>query len=208
MNNKLAIVGATAALALTATAGILDDIAASAGKAKNEYAAEQAQKAADIAAAVEKAKEEYAEKLAQKAAAVSDAELLRMMRDRYAGDMAAGNYEKWHGKLARQIVIDPPAETNLAHMVRIFADGFTVTNAFRKSKPRTDAERKIYRAKMKAEVMRQRIEALKKQVEEMKAGVPLAALEAKIATLENKLNNGVTVTNIVKTIGTNKGSGK
>ena len=29
-----------------------------------------------------------------------------------------------------------------------------------------------------------------------------------IAALENKLNNGVTVTNIVRTIGTNKGSGK
>lgn len=28
------------------------------------------------------------------------------------------------------------------------------------------------------------------------------------AALENKLNNGVTVTNIVRTIGTNKGSGK
>lgn len=205
MNNKLAIVGATAALALSATAGIIDDIAASAGKAKNDYAAEQAQKAADIAAAVEKMKEEYAEKLAQKAASVSDAELLRMMRNRYAGDMAARNYEKWHGKLARQIVIDPPAGTNLAQMVKIFADGFTVTNTFHKSTPRTDAERKIYRAKVRREVLRQQIEALKKQVEEMKAGVPLAALEAKIAALENKLNNGVTVTNIVKTIGSNKG---
>ena len=51
-------------------------------------------------------------------------------------------------------------------------------------------------------------EQLKEQTEEMKAGVPLAALEAKIAALENKLNNGVTVTNIVRTIGTNKGSGK
>lgn len=186
MNNKLAIAGATAALALTATARILDD----------------------IAAAVEKAKNEYAEKQTQKTNAVSDAELLRMMRDRYAGDMAAGNYEKWHGKLARQIVIDPPAETNLAQMVKIFADGFTVTNAFHKSTPRTDAESKIYRAKVRREVLRQQIADLKKQVEEMKAGVPLAALEAKIAALENKLNNGVTVTNIVRTIGTNKGSGK
>lgn len=183
MNNKLAIAGAIAALALTATAGILDD----------------------IAAAVEKAKNEYAEKQAQKVNAVSDAELLRMVRDQYEKDMASGQYSRWHGTQLKQIVIDPPAGTNLAHMVRIFADGFTVTNAFRKSKPRTDAERKIYQAKMKAEVTRQRIEALKKQVEEMKAGVPLAALEAKIAALENKLNNGVTVTNIVKTIGSNKG---
>ena len=29
-----------------------------------------------------------------------------------------------------------------------------------------------------------------------------------IAALENKLNNGVTATNIVRTIGMNKGSGK
>ena len=182
MNNRLAIAGTIAALALTAMAGILDD----------------------IAAAVEKAKNEYAEKQAQKADAVSDTELLRMVRDQYEKDMAAEKYEHWHGKLARQIVIDPPAGTNLAQMVRIFADGFTVTNAFRKSPPRTDAERKIYQAKMKAEATRKRIEALRKQVEEMKAGVPLAALEAQIAALENKLNGG-TVTNVVKTIGTNKG---
>ena len=180
--NRLATAGMIAALALTANAGVLDD----------------------IAAAVEKAKDEYAEKQAQKANAVSDAELLRMVRDRYEKDMAAGNYDKWHGKLAQQIVIDPPDGTNIAHMVKIFADGFTITNAFRKPTPRTDAERKIYQAKMKAEATRKRIEALKKQVEEMKAGVPLAALEAQIAALENKLNDGA-VTNIVKTIGSNKG---
>ena len=182
MNNRLAMAGAIAALALTATAGILDDIAAT----------------------VEKAKNEYAEKQAQKANAVSDAELLRMVRDQYEKDMASGQYSRWHGTQLKQIVLDGAGETNLAHMVRIFADGFTVTNAFHKSKPRTDAERKIYQAKIKAEVTRKRIEALKKQVEEMKAGVPLAALEAQIAALENKLN-GATVTNIVKTIGSNKG---
>lgn len=183
--NRLATAGMIAAIALTANAGVLDD----------------------IAAAVEKAKDEYAEKQAQKAATVSDAELLRMMRDRYEKDMADGQYSRWHGTQLKQIVLDGGGETNLAHMVRIFADGFTVTNAFRKSKPRTDAERKIYRAKVHAEQTRKRIEALKKQVEEMKAGVPLAALEAQIAALENRLNDG-TVTNIVRIIGTNKGSGK
>lgn len=181
--NRLVLVSAISALALTATAGILDD----------------------IAAAVEKAKDEYAEKKAQKADAVSDEELLRMVRDQYEKDMASGQYSRWHGSLARQIVLDGGVETNVAHMVKIFADGFTVTNAFRKSVPRTDTERKIYQAKVKAEQTSKRIESLRKQVEEMKAGVPLAALEAQIAALENKLNGG-TVTNIVKTIGTNKGA--
>lgn len=176
--NRLVLVGAIAALALTATAGILDD----------------------IAAAVEKAKDEYAEKQAQKSDAVSDAELLRMVRDQYEKDMAAEKYEHWHGKLARQIVIDEPGSTNLASMVKVFADGFVVTNRFRRETPRSDAERKIIAAKRAEERLRKQIAMVKEQIAEMQAGVPIAALEAKAAALEAKLNQ-VAGTNVVRVIG-------
>lgn len=175
MNKSICCI--VAAIALGAGAGVLDN----------------------IADAIQQAKDAHAEKQQHKESSVSDAELLRMVREQYEVDMASGNYAKWHGKMARQIVIDTPAETNLAKMVKIFADGFCVTNNFRKPTPRTDAERKILAAKRAEAAKRAQLEKLKKQIEEMKAGVPLAALEAKAKNLEAAL--GKSTTNLVITIG-------
>lgn len=185
MNARAILTSAVAAISITASAGLLDDIASAVDKAKEQYEAAKAQGAAQ---------------------SVSDAELLRMVRDQYARDMECGNYSRWHGKLSQQIVIDEPGSTNLASMVKVFADGFAVTNRFRREKPRSDAERKIIAAKRAEESLRAQIAMVKKQIDEMKAGVPLAALEAKAAALEAKLNP-VAETNVVRVIGSSA-SGK
>ena len=123
-----------------------------------------------------------------------------MVRDQYARDMECGNYSRWHGALSNQIVVDEPGSTNLASMVKVFADGFVVTNRFRKATPRSDAERKIIAAKRTEERLRAQIAMVEEQIAEMKAGVPLAALEAKAAALKAKLNP-VAETNVVRVIG-------
>ena len=179
MNARAILAAAGAAISITASAGLLDDIAAAVDKAKDQYESAKAQGAAQ---------------------SVSDAELLRMVRDQYARDMECGNYSRWHGALSQQIVIDDPGSTNLASMVKVFADGFVVTNRFRRSTPRSDAELKIIAAKRAEERLRKQIAMVKEQIAEMKAGVPLAALEAKAAALEAKLNP-VAVTNVVRVIG-------
>lgn len=177
--NKSIICVVSMLVVCSASAGVLDDV-------KN---------------AVQDAKDKFAQVIEDQSKALSDAELLTMLRAQYAADMKSGNYAKWHGALSKQIVIDPPqgSTNNIAQMVKIFADGFAVTNNFRKSTPRTDLERKILAAKKKEERRRAQLAALKKQIEEMKAGVPLAALEAKAANLEAALNKATT--NLVITIG-------
>lgn len=155
----------------------------------------------DIKNAVQDAKDKFAQVIEEQSKALTDAELLTMLRAQYAADMKSGNYAKWHGALSRQIVIDPPqgSTNNIAQMVKVFADGFAVTNNFRKATPRTDLERKILAAKKEDERRRAQLAALRKQIEEMKAGVPLAALEAKAANLEAALDK--VTTNLVITIG-------
>lgn len=179
MNARAMLASALAAISTAASAGLLDDIAAAVDKAKEQYEAAKAQGAAQ---------------------SVSDAELLRMVRDQYARDMECGNYSRWHGALSNQIVVDEPGSTNLASMVKVFADGFVVTNRFRKATPRSDAERKIIAAKRTEERLRAQIAMVEEQIAEMKAGVPLAALEAKAAALKAKLNP-VAETNVVRVIG-------
>ena len=178
MNARAILASAVAAISTAASAGLLDDIAAAVDKAKDQYEAAKAQGAAQ---------------------SVSDAELLRMVRDQYARDMECGNYSRWHGALSNQIVVDEPGSTNLASMVKVFADGFVVTNRFRKATPRSDAERKIIAAKRTEERLRAQIAMVEEQIAEMKAGVPLAALEAKAAALKAKMNP-VAETNVVRVI--------
>lgn len=185
MNARAMLASALAAISTAASAGLLDDIAAAVDKAKEQYEAAKAQGAAQ---------------------SVSDAELLRMVRDQYARDMECGNYSRWHGALSQQIVVDDPGGTNLASMVKVFADGFAVTNRFRKATPRSDAERKIIAAKRAEERLRAQIAMVEEQIAEMNAGVPLAALEAKAAALKAKLNP-VAETNVVRVIGSSA-SGK
>ena len=155
----------------------------------------------DIKNAVQDAKDKFAQVIEEQSKALTDAELLTMLRAQYAADMKSGNYAKWHGALSHQIVIDPPqgATNNNAKMEKVFADGFTVTNNFRKSTPRTDLERKILAAKREEQRRREQLKELKKQIEEMKAGVPLAALEAKAKNLEAALDKATT--NLVITVG-------
>lgn len=177
--NKSIICVISMSVACSASAGVIDDI-------KN---------------AVQDAKDKYSQVIEEQSKALSDAELLTMLRAQYAADMKSGNYTKWHGALSKQIVIDPPqgSTNNIAQMVKVFADGFAVTNNFRKATPRTDLERKILAAKKEEERRRSQLAALRKQIEEMKAGVPLAALEAKAKNLEAVLNKATT--NLVITIG-------